>query len=885
MTDIGFNEITNDVIKLQEEIKVLAKQMTSLKTVLKSLRSKKIAKEGSGKEAQQLQQNTKKINTAIAKTNELQLKSIQTKKQLADTIQKNITQRTKAGKLLLEQKTSLQQTNKLLKREAEINFARTKSGQKATKMMREQQTVLRKLRGTTGSFTKSIIKATLRLGAMHLGFRSLIRIVGGALKTAIEFQAANSKLASILGTTRKNISLLATQAKELGKNYKFTASETVALQTELAKLGFTQTEILNLTEAVIQGSIAMSTGLAEAATLTGSTLRAFGLDAKESQRVIDVLSDATTKSALDFEKLNTALAIVSPVAKNANQTIESTVATLGALVDRGVDASTAATGLRNVYLELAKQGLTLEDALSKIQQSSDKNATSLQLFGKRGATIGTILAETTIEVDEFTKALNNAGGAAQRIVSEQMTTLDFWLKSVKSSWENLTIAIEDGDKGTGKLIKRLLVLSTFALDKLAESSKSATQEIRELAGEDALEKLENILLSTTETGKEFDKFIISQITASNDLIKQYEKEFGALDSRNDSTLVYNQTLLETQKILVTLLKEQKRSDEEMEFYDDTIINDVVPSLKILALKLNEVRGIFKNIQGDDDNQAIDSMVDDIIGDDDPILEMIAKEKEAREQKERDEIDTEQRIADAKKDIAQASFDFAATLLDNQIQGIEEKNKMGVLSDEKAAKEIAKIRRKQALLGKANALFEIAINTASAVSKVSAQTGVGAFLAAPLITALGALQIATVLAQKIPKFAKGVIGFKGEGTKTSDSNHVMISNKESVITGDGTEKAPRFLEGLNSNDSNVNLIKALMSDGILEPFSPAMLKLNPTIEKADMNQKLYVETLAGNKKLERLIKLQEDKPEIIPVNKDGYTLVKWADGRTERYIKA
>jgi len=87
------------------------------------------------------------------------------------------------------------------------------------------------------------------------------------------------------------------------------------------------------------------------------------------------------------------------------------------------------------------------------------------------------------------------------------------------------------------------------------------------------------------------------------------------------------------------------------------------------------------------------------------------------------------------------------------------------------------KRKQAVADKVFAIGQIAINTAVAVSKALAQTGVlGAFVI-PGIIALGAIQAATVLAQPIPKFAKG-------GTMANDGLAEYGHGQELRIDPDG-----------------------------------------------------------------------------------------------------
>lgn len=72
----------------------------------------------------------------------------------------------------------------------------------------------------------------------------------------------------------------------------------------------------------------------------------------------------------------------------------------------------------------------------------------------------------------------------------------------------------------------------------------------------------------------------------------------------------------------------------------------------------------------------------------------------------------------------------------------------------------KEEQKQAIARKAFAIADIAINTAVAISKVLGQTGVFGIPLVPVVAAIGALQIAAVLAAPIPKYKEG----RGKGKK-------------------------------------------------------------------------------------------------------------------------
>jgi len=313
-----------------------------------------------------------------------------------------------------------------------------------------------------GNYPSNFKRATVGLkkfaGALGLlgGITLAIKAFKNFFDVVSAFDQSQADLASVLGITKDSMAALTEQAKLLGSSTKFTATEVAELQKEYAKLGFSLKEIENVTEATLQLAAAAGTDLANAATITGSTLRAFGLDSSETQRVVDVMAKSFSSSSLDIDKFKTAMGAVAPVAKNAGFTIEQTTALLGTLTDRGIDASSAGTGLRNVFLELSKRGITFEQAMTKIASATDKNAASLELFGKRGAVIGTILAESGADVDSLTEKLLTSGGAAEEMAKTQLDTLDGSLTKLGSAWEGFILSLESGEGTLGKLIRGFL---------------------------------------------------------------------------------------------------------------------------------------------------------------------------------------------------------------------------------------------------------------------------------------------------------------------------------------------------------------------------------------------------------------------------------------------
>lgn len=279
-----------------------------------------------------------------------------------------------------------------------------------------------------------------------MGGAMIVREVFGVIK---DFDQASANLASVLGVTREQMSGLTDQAKELGATTRFTASEVSELQLEFAKLGFTQEQILGMTDSVLDLAGATGSELGESASIVGATMRGFGLDVEETRRVTDVMSKSFSSSSLDMSKFATSMSSVAPVAKLAGMSIEETTALIGTLTDRGIDASTAGTGLRNMFLKANKAGLTFQESLDTIKNSSDQTGTAMELFGTRGATLGVVLANNQEDVAKLTETLEDSAGATKVMADMQMNTLGGSLDLLSSAFQGYILNL-DSANGIGE---------------------------------------------------------------------------------------------------------------------------------------------------------------------------------------------------------------------------------------------------------------------------------------------------------------------------------------------------------------------------------------------------------------------------------------------------
>ena len=378
------------------------------------------------------------------------------------TLKKKITTANEKKLKTIKEETGI--VGGLIKKQKELRNAQ-KATQDPTKLKKlnkelyKTNTALKQAKNTTGTWGKALGSFAFKfnflgnlMSSVALKFVSSLREIPRMIK---DYEKQLATLGGISKATSTELAAMDENAKKLGETTQWTATQVAALQTEFARLGFATDEIIAMSEATLNAATAMDAELAPAALLVGSVIKAFDKDATDAANITDILTASTQNSALSFEKLSVALPIVGTTAKFAGVSLEKMTAQLGTITDRGVDASTAATGLRNIYLELSKQGLTFEEAMLKIQNSTTKNATAMELFGKRSATTALILSESGASVDELTQKLYNSGDAAKDLAEDKLNTLDGSLKLLQSAWQGYILRMNDAT-GAGNALTKLL---------------------------------------------------------------------------------------------------------------------------------------------------------------------------------------------------------------------------------------------------------------------------------------------------------------------------------------------------------------------------------------------------------------------------------------------
>jgi len=418
------------------------------------------------------------------------------------------------------------------------------------------QRQLENLGKTTDKATKRVGGLTKNIAAMGAGilgavaaFRQINRFITSSIKTFRDFEFQMSKVKAITGASTEDFLKLSQTAEDLGRTTFFTAQQVAELQTNFGKLGFTTQEILDAQKATLDLATATGSDLARAATVAGASVRGFGLDASETQRVVDVMAVSFTSSAMDIEKFQTSMTKVAPIAKASGFSLEDTTAIMSKLTDAGIEASIAGTSLRNILLKMQDPNSDLVKSFGQTIHSYDQLIPAMNKFVEEGGSMASIMEvvdlrqaaafEQMISNTDSTLALRdamlNANGAAERMAAIVGDNLEGAFKRLNSAFEGLLINFTESV--LGKSLQRavdgfanlLNVVSDFVdipmSEKLEEERKQMNLLFSVLKDTSTSQEVRNKAIQTLNT--QYGAYLPNLVTEKNTVKELSEHQANA----------------------------------------------------------------------------------------------------------------------------------------------------------------------------------------------------------------------------------------------------------------------------------------------------------------------------------------------------------------------
>lgn len=262
-----------------------------------------------------------------------------------------------------------------------------------------------------------------------------------AVNTFVEFEDSMMKVNVVTGATAEEFELLTNAAKKLGAKTRFTARQFSDLQLTLGRKGFDPTQILAMEEAIAKLALATGEDLNLAANVVANSLNAFNLESDESSRVANTLASAASNSSIALNTFSTAFGHAGSAAHAVGVDVEELSAMMGVLMDNGIKASKAGTGLRKIFIKLNEEGIPFNETLKDMASGAMSLNDAELLVGETAAQQLLILSNQLDKVNELTEGYRTNTGVLDDMAQKMSETTKNKIAVMNSAIEAMNTVI------------------------------------------------------------------------------------------------------------------------------------------------------------------------------------------------------------------------------------------------------------------------------------------------------------------------------------------------------------------------------------------------------------------------------------------------------------
>lgn len=284
-----------------------------------------------------------------------------------------------------------------------------------------------------------------------------------SLQVFAAFDHSMKKVQAVTAATTDQLAMLTAEARQLGRDFPFTASEAADAMFELSLAGLEVAEVMTTTETVLNLAMAGNMQLAQSARIAVQTMNAFGMEAEDVVMIGDRMTAGFTNSAMTLSELGAGLSFVGPVAAIANVSLEDSITVLGLFANAGVVGARSGTTFRQMLSKMLDPttdaarrmnllGLSFTDAngdllpmVDILQQMTDAALTAndvITIFGIRAAPgVGALMQQGVEGFTEFNDAVNDSDGELKKIADTMQESAQNQFKMFTSAMEDLKIVV------------------------------------------------------------------------------------------------------------------------------------------------------------------------------------------------------------------------------------------------------------------------------------------------------------------------------------------------------------------------------------------------------------------------------------------------------------
>lgn len=312
-------------------------------------------------------------------------------------------------------------------------------------------------KGVSDFALTSLPAATVALGAISaaaMGAASAFSAYRDSMYN--NFEKSTNRVIALSGESIANLKGVQAQLMQIASTRTQSPVEASKGLEVLAQAGYKTSKALQILPSVLDLSTVANMELSSATSIATKAIGGFGLQATESQRIVDVLALATNKANINVEQLGEGFKDAGAITNMLGGSVEETTALLSIFVGKGQEASSVGAALRTVAI----QANTVKGRLGKaLEQVGVKMGDFSALVKDRGL------------IGAFEEIARKLGGWEKLVASvgvEQGVFVEL-LKNSRGQIRNLTTDLQSAEGAAAKMTATMLHGGSGAISKLDAS--------------------------------------------------------------------------------------------------------------------------------------------------------------------------------------------------------------------------------------------------------------------------------------------------------------------------------------------------------------------------------------------------------------------------------
>lgn len=370
-----------------------------------------------------------------------------------------------------------------IKISGKVDKSLKEAGNSAVKSLKEANSAISKLQNKSNwdSAFKDLDKGVSKIEKVaskafsiveksaKIGGSAIVGVVGVSTKVGSDFEKQMSAVGAISNASNKDMIKLKDTAKKMGKETKFSATESGKAMEYMAMAGWKAGQMIDGIDGIMNLAAASDEDLGTVSDIVTDALTAFKMQAEDAAKFSDVLAAAASNSNTNVGMMGETFKYAAPIAGSLGYSIEDTAFAIGLLANNGIKGSQSGTQLRRIMSALVDGAKLTGKAIGQLEikttnadgsmrtfsdvmtdlragfsklTDSEKALNAENLVGKNAMTgLLSIVNTSDSDWDKLSYAINNSAGAAKKMAEIRLDNLQGDITLLGSTAESLGISI------------------------------------------------------------------------------------------------------------------------------------------------------------------------------------------------------------------------------------------------------------------------------------------------------------------------------------------------------------------------------------------------------------------------------------------------------------